>query len=319
MLVVIAGATGNLGHHLCRSALRRGHAVRGLGRNPEKLEAALRERLESFVVSSGHLDKSAYDKACEGADAVIVAFSSNPILVLDAQMLLLRAAESAGVKRFHGLSWNCDWSKRPLGDLISYDPMIAFATHAFQTSSIHPCYSFIGVLSNTYFAVPGAGRLEDDQAMWARHGDPKENRRTIRYVGSPDAKMNFTSEEDAADFTVALITSECGEKGGFYHFCSDVVTPNQVKETFERVRGGEVELVQVMDLDTAQNFMHKTKADAKAAGPGAYQAQWWTIVGLEYAYWIPSGRIYFDPVDADKFSDVSRTTLAKYIEDHDYV
>jgi hypothetical protein len=319
MLIVIAGITGNVGHHLARSALRRNHQVRGLGRNPDKLDPAIREKLESFVVSKDYQDISAYEKACQGADAVIAAFNWLPILLLDSQLLLLRAAEKADIKRFHGVSWNGDWSNKALGELTSYDALISFARQAFCSSTIKPTFSFIGVFANTLFAVPGAGALEDVAAMWIRHGDPKDNKRTFRYVGSPDVAINWTPEEDAADFTVALITSEYGLKGGYYRFWSDTFTAKQLKDAFESVRGGQVELQQIMELETGQHVLAKMKADATAAGPEVFQSQMFQICGLEYGCYFAAGLLQFEAVDADKFPDVRRTKIADYIKENSYV
>lgn len=316
MLIVIAGITGNLGHHLARSALRRGHQVRGLGRTPDKLDASIREKLESFVESSGWQDVAAYDKACHGADVVIVAFAALPILLLDAQLLLLHAAERAGVERFHGVSWNADWSDKPLGQFTSYDPMISFARQAFLTSKVRPTYSFIGVLANTVFAVPGAGALEGDMAMWSRG---EGNQRTFRYIGSPDVTMAWTPEEDAADFTVALMTSEYGPKGGYYRFCSDRFTARQLKEAFESVRGGHVELQQVMDLETGYDLLTKTKEALTNAGPEAYQERMFELCGMEYGYYGAMGALDVNAIDADKFQDVRRTKLSEYIKENLYV
>ncbi len=116
MLILIAGVTGNLGHHLCRSALQRGHKVRGLGRAPEKLDSSLRERLESFVLCPDYQERSVYDTACKDVDAIVVAWAARAILVLDAQILLLRAAGGLGSSAFHAASWNADWSGLQLGD-----------------------------------------------------------------------------------------------------------------------------------------------------------------------------------------------------------
>lgn len=98
MLILIAGITGNLGKHLARAALEKGHQVRGLGRSPDRLDAKTKDQLESFVVSSSYYDIPALDRAMIGVDAVICAYSGRPELVLDGNLLLLRAAERAGIK-----------------------------------------------------------------------------------------------------------------------------------------------------------------------------------------------------------------------------
>ena len=109
MLILIAGITGNLGQHLARVSLEKGHQVRGLGRSPDKLDAKTMGQLESFVVSSSYYDIPALDRAMTGVDAVICAYSGRPELVLDGNLLLLRAAERAGIKVGVTLTYCLQW------------------------------------------------------------------------------------------------------------------------------------------------------------------------------------------------------------------
>ncbi len=97
MLILIAGITGHVGQHTARAGLQRGHQIRGLGRSPDKLDKAIHAQLESFVTSKTYYDVQALEKAVQGVDAVICAYSGMPELALDGQLLLLRAAERAGV------------------------------------------------------------------------------------------------------------------------------------------------------------------------------------------------------------------------------
>lgn len=157
MLVLIAGVTGNLGQKLVKSLLSRGHQVRGLGRSPSKLDNDFQASLESFVQSQNHYDIPALEKACTGVDAVICAYMGSPELQLEGQLLLLRAAERADVKRFVAAAWNYDWRKMSLGQHESYDMYLSFRRMVEFTSEIRPIYIFTGVLAEVLFSVPGHG------------------------------------------------------------------------------------------------------------------------------------------------------------------
>ena len=102
MLILIPGITGNLGHTLAREALERHHEVRGLGRSPSKLDGEIQKLLESFVKTKSYDDVKVIEKACQGVDAIVVAYSGKPELQLDGQLILLRAAERAGIKVHNG-------------------------------------------------------------------------------------------------------------------------------------------------------------------------------------------------------------------------
>ncbi|KAF5005484.1 hypothetical protein FDECE_8062 [Fusarium decemcellulare] len=98
MLILIAGVTGLVGQACAQAAFKSGHQVRGLGRNPDKLPKDIVDRLESFVKLKDVYDIPALDEAVKGVDAIISAVHYSPVALVDGQILLLRAAERAGVK-----------------------------------------------------------------------------------------------------------------------------------------------------------------------------------------------------------------------------
>ncbi|KAF2724195.1 NAD(P)-binding protein [Polychaeton citri CBS 116435] len=314
MLILIPGATGNLGVRLVRSATRRGHRVRALGRSPLKMPLDLRDQLESFVEITHFGDTAAFEKGCAGVDAIVVAWNENPLLVLDAQLALLRAAESAGIKRFHAVSWNTDWEKMPLGTIESYDAMISFARQALLTSPIKPLYVFCGVLAMTLFGVPGAGSLEGDASLWTRK---EGGNRMINVVGAGTTQTPFSTEDDVADFSIALITSENAEKGGYYRFCSDDFSIQSLKAVYEKVRGGDCLINHVTDVQSCKMMIEQARYDARKTGELRHRYK--DIVGMVYAVFLDEGTYNFQPVDADRFPDVPRTKLEEYIQNNDWV
>lgn len=98
MLMLIAGITGMCGQPCARTALSWGHQVRGMGRNPEKLDKDIKDKLESFVQIKGMLDTDGLDRSVKGVDAIICAYNNMPELIVAGQLALLYAAEKAGVR-----------------------------------------------------------------------------------------------------------------------------------------------------------------------------------------------------------------------------
>jgi nucleoside-diphosphate-sugar epimerase len=312
MLILIAGITGNMGHSLAIATLSAGHNVRGLSRNPSKLSQSVSSKLESFVESSSYYDTAALDKACHGVDAIICAYAPVPDASLDGQLCLLRAAERSGVKRFHAASWNLDWSKQPLGVLESYDAYISFMYQARISSPIKPLYTFVGALAQTFFAVPGAGKLEGDKAFWQRLDEKK---RRINVVGTGDEKFDVTTEEDASAFSVALVTSDKAESGGFYQFHSDSFSLKELKECYERVKGVEVEWNATgLLLPMVEGIVQHSRADAIAKGE--LREKFNDYVGLVYLKYMLNGEMGLDKLDMDLFPDISaqRKTLEVYVK-----
>jgi uncharacterized protein YbjT (DUF2867 family) len=98
MLILIAGVTGLVGQACAQAAFKSGHRVRGLGRNPDKLPKDIADRLADFVAQKDVYDIHALDRAVKAVDAIVSAVHYSPIVVVGGQILLLRAAERAGVK-----------------------------------------------------------------------------------------------------------------------------------------------------------------------------------------------------------------------------
>jgi uncharacterized protein YbjT (DUF2867 family) len=98
MLILIAGITGMVGQTLARYALEEGYRVRGMSRNPDKLNPDIASKLESFVACPDFLDKAYLANAVKGVDVVIAALPPVPSIIGAGQLALLLEAEKAGVK-----------------------------------------------------------------------------------------------------------------------------------------------------------------------------------------------------------------------------
>jgi hypothetical protein len=319
MLLLIAGVTGNIGRELHLSALRRGHQVRGLGRSPQKLDPSC--AVESFVVIADHLDVEAYEQACQGVDAVICAWTQDPRLVLDAQLLLFRAAEKANVKRFHGVSWGWDWTKFQLGQLSPYDPYISFDRQVQNTSVLRPCFTFSGGYAKPLFGQAGTGVMTEDKSMWVSRGDAHNNKRIFKVFGSERWQMNWTPEPIVADFTVALITSHRAEKGGYFRISSDTFGPIQVRDAFQRARGpeAEVEFTLLMSIDAIKAGIAHLNGVLLSTPPKEYLSKKAELALLEYAYHIAAETGRFEPVDNDLFPEIQKMSLEDYIRQNEWV
>ena len=91
MNIVLAGATGNIGSRILDEALRRGHRVTGLTRDPAKLEA--RSGLQAKKANTAEV--AAFTDALKGHDAAILSVKWNENDVHQ----VLDALRKAGVKR----------------------------------------------------------------------------------------------------------------------------------------------------------------------------------------------------------------------------
>ncbi|EEY22701.1 conserved hypothetical protein [Verticillium alfalfae VaMs.102] len=230
MVVLIAGITGSLGQRLARTALDRGLAVRGLGRNPDKLDPTIAASLESFVQSASHEDIPALDKAVVGVDSIINAYSPIDVLNLDGSLLLLRAAERAGIKVFIASSWNNDWTRMKYGAFEHYDIRIAFELQAALTSTIRPVYLFTGIFSSYMLTPfgPGAPAVGPEKTVFRYWGD----------VGLK-TKHPWVTQDDAAAYTIDVLLhgQVCRTARRFFYIPSGAAPSPKIAEAYGRVSG----------------------------------------------------------------------------------
>ncbi|CAG9942899.1 unnamed protein product [Clonostachys rosea f. rosea IK726] len=258
MLVLVAGVSGNLGQRLASAALARGLQVRGLGRKPERLSPELLDSLESFVKSDSYYDIPAIEKAMSGIDSVISAYTSSPVLDLDGNLLLLRAAERAQIKIFVASSWNNDWTNIKFGDFENYDAHIAFEKHVALTSPIKPVYFFTGIFTDLIYSPYGPGGFE-----------LKEGKAKMSYWGNGNlVKYPWSATEDIAAWTIEILMNGKGVqegKGGFFRFCSGENTVEEFAAIYQNCTGTEVEVVnegRLEDLEAEVARDRETKGRA---------------------------------------------------------
>ncbi len=270
MLILIAGITGNIGQYATRHALSLGHQVRGLSRSPNKLDPSILEKCESFIRSTTYYDVDALERACAGVDAVICAYSGLPELHLDGQLLLLRAAERAGVKRFMAASHNNDWRKIAMGDMPVYDPTRMFHIQAALTSTIKPLHILSGTFLDVLFGGDGQGDFTPAVGgVW----DPSTEPRELHIWGSGDEKWFFTTEEDGGKWAVELVTSDNAEQGGAVSLCSFECSLNELRSSYERVKGKKVKVIERGTVEDLGRTVEDKKANA------SHWAEW-----LRYAF-----------------------------------
>ena len=109
MQVLVVGGTGTLGRQIARRAIDSGHQVRCMVRKPRK--GAFLQEWGCELTCGDLLDPETIDYALDGVDAVIDAATSRPddsasvyTTDWDGKLNLLRACETAGVKRYVFLS-----------------------------------------------------------------------------------------------------------------------------------------------------------------------------------------------------------------------
>ncbi|KAH7062528.1 NmrA-like family protein [Macrophomina phaseolina] len=295
MLILIWGITGLVGLPCAKAALARGHSVRRLARNPLKLDKDLLESLEGFIQQDDTHDIATHERSVSGVYAIISARSGSAELVLEGQLLLLRAAERAGIKIFHGSSWNLDWSKAKFGDQEGYDPIISFWWQTRLASSIEAQWMFTGAIVEYIF--------ERSAFVWDRQT------KTFSFWGKPETKIPYTTADDLAAYTLEAIAAPDATEGEFIRVESFRASNDEVVQVYEAARGGRVKahLNRIGSREDAEKALAKGRATIPK---NRFREYIWPV----YAIHDEIGDWDYEPVDVARFPQVKQTSLEEWLE-----
>jgi nucleoside-diphosphate-sugar epimerase len=240
MHILIAGATGAVGHTLVPALIRNGHTVTGTTRSPAKADA-LRALGAKPALMDG-LDAGSVRAAVEAArpDAILHqmtalagvdfskmdrAFALTNRLRVEGTEHLLAAARSAGVERFVAQSY-AGWPYARTGgpvkseaDPLDPDPPKGVQETLAAIRRLEELVVRAGgvVLRYAGFYGPGSGITPDgEQVRMIR-------RRKFPLVGDGGGVWSFVHTEDVATATVAAL--ERGRPGEIYNVCDDDPAP----------------------------------------------------------------------------------------------
>ena len=129
-IILVAGATGNLGGKIVDALLKNGAEVRAIVRqetNQEKIAKLAQKGVKIFMVDMDN--KSQIVNACTGADCVVSALAGLRDVIIDTQKILLEAAIEAKVPRFIPSDYSTDFTNLIEGQNRNLDLRREFHTY----------------------------------------------------------------------------------------------------------------------------------------------------------------------------------------------
>ncbi|TDO82809.1 uncharacterized protein YbjT (DUF2867 family) [Flavobacterium chryseum] len=246
--IVVAGATGNLGHRICKELIKMEVTVRAIVRNssdPKKVDSLKKMGVEIFPVEL--FNKEELTAACQGATCVVSAVTGLHDVIVDAQLELLHATIAAGVPRFIPSDFSSDFTAIPKGENRNFDLRKEFEQHLEQSS----------IKSTTIFNGCFADIL--------RYNTPLFNATTQTvafYDDKADWKIDFTTMDDTAAFTAKAALDTNAPR--FLRIASFRVSPNDLIALSEQYKGKRFELVDMgsMERFSAYNKIQRAKDPA---------------------------------------------------------
>jgi nucleoside-diphosphate-sugar epimerase len=224
-IIVVAGATGNLGLRIANALLERGAEVRVIVRatsDVAKIKKLERLGVKVFIIQQWNAEE--ISKACMGAACVVSALSGLKEVILDAQKILLDAAVAAGVPRFIPSDYSLDFTKFSPGENRNLDWRREF----------HQYLDKAPISATTIFNGAFADLLTNEMPLILF------KQKLVLYWGNANHRMGFTTINDTAIFTANAALDASTPR--FLTIAGDQISPKEIQTVVSEVTGKKFRL-----------------------------------------------------------------------------
>jgi NAD(P)-dependent dehydrogenase (short-subunit alcohol dehydrogenase family) len=256
-LILVAGATGNLGQRICRELTKRNIPVRAIVRNgSDQLKIDALEKMGVDVFKTDFSNQNELIGACARVSCVVSALAGLGETILETQTRILNAAVTAGVPRFIPSDFSSDFTLMPAGENRNFDLRKEF----------HQLLDQSPILATSIFNGAFADIL--------RYNTPLFNmkQQTIAYYGDKaDWKIDFTTMDDTAAFTAMAALDETVP--GSLRIASFSVSPNDLVALSEQYKGSRFQLTSMGSMEGFSAY-NKQQRSANPEGENELYPKW---------------------------------------------
>jgi nucleoside-diphosphate-sugar epimerase len=290
-IIVVAGATGNLGGKIIRELVINDaevHAIVRLETEPEKINQLVEIGAKVFPVDTSCASEIA--KHCEGAHCMVSALAGLRDTVIDAQKVFFDAAVQANVPRFIPSDYSIDFTDLIDGQNRNLDLRRNF--HAYIDKG--------PVMVTTIFNGAFMDLLTTDMPLILF----KQKR--ILCWGNPKQRLEFTTTDNVAAFTALVALENAAPRylriAGDTLSCNDFVNllSELTAKKFKLFRPGGIRLLNLMIRVT--RFFSPSEKELYPA---------WQ--GMQYMRDMMEGRIVFPEYDNHRFTGIQWTSVSDFL------
>ncbi|MEN3794460.1 NmrA family NAD(P)-binding protein [Fulvimarina sp. MAC3] len=281
-VVVVAGATGDLGARIVRSLAAKGVLVRALVR---RRSGKLTPDIEQVTVEFS--DSVALTRAVTGAASIVSALNGTGPVILGAQGRLLDAAVAARVPHFIPSDFCLDYLATRPGDNRNMDLRREFASRLDAAP----------IKATSILNGPFAELLQG-QAPIVLH-----RLRRVLYWGDAGQMFDFTTKEDVAAFTADAALDVDAPR--FLRISGDQISPRGLVELLSGLEGRRWKLLRAGGIGrlSAIIAVARTLTPATDAPFPAWQ-------GMQYLRDMSTGRAKLHGLDNARYGKSDWTSAA---------
>lgn len=290
-IIVVAGATGNLGGKIIKALLAKDVEVRAIVRletDIKKVKDLEQKGVQVFQVDTSN--KSEISKHCIGAHCIVSALAGLKETVIDTQKIFLDAAVQANVQKFIPSDYSSDFTNLKEGQNRNLDFRRKFHEYLDKNS----------IKATTIFNGPFMDLLTTDMPLILL------KQKWILCWGNANQILEFTTTDNVAEFTAAAAVDDNTPRylriAGDKLSCNDFVKllTELTRKQYKLFRPGGISLL---------NFLIKVTRFFSPSENELYPA--WQ--GMQYMRDIMEGRIIFQKYDNDRYSHIKWTSVKEFL------
>lgn len=293
-VILVAGATGNLGIRIVK-ALRNQHAevrvVVRAGSKPEILKTLESLGAQICTVQTWTIDE--LKPYCSGVTCVVSALAGLRDVIIDVQKVLLDAAIAAGVPRFIPSDYSLDFTKFKHGENRNLDLRREFHTYLDSTP----------IAATSIFNGAFMELLTNEMPMLFF------KQRIVLHWGSADYKWAFTTMDNTAEFTARVALEAKSPR--YLCVAGDLISPREVRQVVSEITSQRFRLFRPGGSKLLGLLIKLTKKMAPAENE-LYPA--WQ--GMQYMHNMIDERSMMETLDNNRFSDIRWTGVRELLTAH---
>ncbi|MBW8687901.1 NmrA family NAD(P)-binding protein [Chitinophaga rhizophila] len=220
-VILVAGATGDLGSKLCKELIKRGALVRAIVRaESNSASVSLLRGMGVEIIQAELSDVNSLVAACKGVCCVVSTLAGLHDVIVNAQSQLLQAAIKAGVPRFIPSDFCTDYTQLQIGDNRNFDLRKTFQSIIDQ-SDIRATSIFNGAFTHVLkYDIPLLNTKEQQ----------------IEYfTGKLHWRIDFTTVQDTAAYTAAAALDESTPR--YLRIAGTQISPSELADVAKQLFG----------------------------------------------------------------------------------
>ncbi|MDO7873765.1 NmrA family NAD(P)-binding protein [Hymenobacter sp. ASUV-10] len=289
-LILVAGATGQLGGLIVAALRQRGAEVRALVRpttDPARVDSL--RRLGAEVWPADFTDAAALARACTGVSCVVSVVAGLREVIVEAQAALLAAAVAAGVPRFIPSDFASDYTQQAPGLNRNFDLRREFRAQLDQAP-----IAATSILNGAFAEV-------------LRYNIPLLDFRQqqVGYWEDADWRIDFTTMADTAAFTAATALDPAAPR--WLRIAGFQVSPRELVGAAAAAGRGPLALVRLGSRAELSARVQQARA-ANPAGEQQLYADW-----QQMQYLLSMFSVQNQPLDNARYAGLRWTSATTFL------